>query len=279
MTKLFLDSCNPEETQQVQSVIGSLQGQTTNPSLLIKNPKLQSELTGGKFTESKLLELYKEAVTNISNQIPGGSVSIEVYADKDSTVEELLKQAEEFYTWIPNAHIKFPTTQAGLASAEIFVNQGGRVNMTLVFDQAQALAIHLATINAKKKGDVFVSPFIGRLDDIGQDGLNLVRNIKKMYQQLDSKVEILAASVRTLRHFQESIDMGCDIITAPASTLINYKKGEIYNHPESEIKPTLQLIPYQELQATNWSEININHPLTESGLAKFASDWNGVLIP
>ena len=239
MTKFFLDSCNPDETRKVKSVLGELHGQTTNPSLLVKNPKLQNELTSGKISEQRLLELYREAVIDISSQMPHGSVSIEVYADKDSKASDLLAQAENFYTWIDNAHIKFPTTKAGLEAAQNFVNNGGRVNLTLVFSQAQALAVHLATLNAKKKGDVFVSPFIGRLDDTGLYGMQLVSNIQKMYKNLDSKVEVLAASVRTLRHFQEAITIDCDIITAPMPTLIAYN---YYRHVENMKNQNFTLI-------------------------------------
>jgi transaldolase len=279
MTKFFLDSCNPDETKTVKLALGQLHGQTTNPSLLVKNPKLQNELIAGKFNEQRLLELYKEAVIAIAEQISEGSVSIEVYADHNSTAQELLVQAESFYTWIPNAHIKFPTTKAGLEAAENFVSNGGRVNMTLVFSQAQALAVHLATIKARNKGDVFVSPFIGRLDEIGQNGIQLVSNIQKMYAELDSKVEVLAASVRTLRHFQEAINLNCDIITAPLSTLIAYKKDEIYQpQPDTTFAKSLTPILYQNLATDNWQNIDIKHELTDKGLLKFANDWNGVLL-
>lgn len=279
MTKFFLDSCNPDTTKKVKSVLGNLYGQTTNPSLLVKNPKLQNELVSGKLSEQRLLELYKEAVVAISKQIPEGSVSIEVYADSNSTTSQLLKQAENFYTWIPNAHIKFPTINTGLEAAENFVANGGRVNMTLVFSQAQSLAVHLVTIKAKNKGDVFVSPFIGRLDEIGQNGIELVSNIQKMYAELDSKVEVLAASVRTLRHFQEAIALNCDIITAPSETLIAYKKDEIYQpQPDIAFAQSLASIPYQDLNFSNWQDIDIKHELTDKGLIRFTNDWNGVLL-
>ena len=280
MTKFFLDSCDPAQTAKAIKVLGSLNGQTTNPSLLLKNPKLQGELQSGKISQKRLLELYKEAIIDISKQIPNGSISIEVYADHNSSVTDLLFQAQYFYGWINNAHIKFPTTPVGLEAGRQFVNSGGKVNMTLVFNQEQALAVHLATLNAKNKGDVFVSPFVGRLDDIGLNGMDLVRNVLKMYKELDSKVEVLGASVRTLRHFDECLKCNCDIITAPLSTLEQYQKDKIYNleHDQAFVQ-SLKPIDYLELDYnTDYHNINIQHELTDVGLIKFANDWNSVLL-
>lgn len=279
MTKFFLDSCDPIETKKALTLLKNFHGQTTNPSLLVKNTTLQNELIGGKLSEKRLLELYKQAVTQISKLIPKGSVSIEVYADQNSTVTELLQQAEEFFTWIPNAHIKFPTTKAGLQAAHKFLDIGGRANLTLVFSQQQALAVHLATQNMKNPGDVFVSPFVGRLDDIGQNGIDLVKNIIKMYKALDSKVEVLGASLRTLRHFTDCIELDCDIITAPLSTYEIYKSSMNYQQTSADdVKSKLKTISYLELHETNWETIDISHDLTDKGLQKFVSDWKGVLL-
>jgi transaldolase len=279
MTKFFLDSCDPAQTKKAVALLTKLDGQTTNPSLLVKNPALQNELIGGKLSERRLLELYKNAVTEISKLIPQGSVSIEVYADHESTAKDLLHQAEDFYSWIPNAHIKFPTTKAGLEAAHSFVGVGGRVNMTLVFSQEQALAVHLATQNMKKAGDVFVSPFVGRLDDVGENGIDLVRNVIQMYKKLDSRVEVLGASLRTLRHFTDCVDLDCDIITAPLLTFENYQSSINYQHsPANDVKAKLQPIPYLELNESNWQSVNIHHNLTDAGLNRFVADWKGVLL-
>jgi transaldolase len=284
MTKFFLDSCNPNDTKLAVELLGKLDGQTTNPSLLVKNPNLQNELKNGKISSNRLLELYKQAITEIANQIPQGSVSIEVYADKNSTAKDMLKQAEEFYTWIPNAHIKFPATVAGLEASTEFVGSGGRVNMTLVFSQEQALAVHLATQKAKNKGDVFVSPFVGRLDDIGQNGIDLVSNILKMYKTLDSKVEVLGASLRSNHHLLACISQNCDIVTAPFSTYQEYKDSKKLN-PKGQTsfryKTDLGPIKYKSFDQNgklNVKNLNIQHDLTDKGLDKFASDWNGVLL-
>lgn len=125
-TKIFLDGGDPEETKEIISLLGFLDGQTTNPTLIAKNPEAQARIARGeKFSK----------VEKISSLIPGGSVSVEVYADKSTAAEEMLKQAGEMFSWIPNAHIKFPITSEGLEVAEQFVRAGKRVNMTLCFSQ------------------------------------------------------------------------------------------------------------------------------------------------
>src|SRR3989344_4842731 len=102
-------------------------------------------------------------------------------------------QGKEMFSWIPNAHVKYPTTKAGLEAAHRSIQEGMRVNMTLVFTQEQAAAVYAATKGAKR-GDVFVSPFIGRLDDRGENGMDLIKNIIKMYRGGDGHVLILGAS-------------------------------------------------------------------------------------
>ncbi len=97
------------------------------------------------------------------------------------------------FSWIPNAHVKFPTSREGLEAAGRAVKEGLRVNMTLCFTQEQAAAVYSATAGAKK-GDVFISPFIGRLDDRGENGMDLIENIQKMYGTGDGHVEVLTAS-------------------------------------------------------------------------------------
>ena len=109
-TKIFLDSGDPQETREALSVLGFLDGQTTNPSLIAKNPNA----IGKKFSAAEVLNFYENVVKEVSSLIPQGSVSVEVYADKDTSSEEMLDQAKEFYGWIPNAHIKYPTITEGL---------------------------------------------------------------------------------------------------------------------------------------------------------------------
>jgi transaldolase len=294
ITKFFLDSCDPLQTiEAIESLhkIGRiLDGQTTNPSLLVKNPLLQMQLHGGKINENELLEFYKQEIKAISNLIPDGSVSVEVYADESSTKEDLLRQANEFYTWIPNAHVKFPTIKAGLEAAEIFVNQGGRVNMTLVFSQEQALAVHIATKNMKNPGDVLLSPFVGRFDDIGLNGTDFIANVMQMYREFDSKVSVLSASLRNLNHLEKCIELGSTLTTGPLSIYQEYATkilaGEENNRQleqserSSVAEEILQPIPYKnlDLSVNNWKSLNIQHDLTDKGLAKFVADWKSVLL-
>ena len=199
--------------------LGFLDGQTTNPTLISKNPEARRKLEQGKkFTPRETLAFYRGVVNTISGLIPGGSVSIEVYADASTPAEEMLKQGREMFDWIPNAHIKFPTSREGLKAAQQAVKEGLRVNMTLVFSQEQAAAVDVATKGARKS-QVFLSPFIGRLDDRGENGMDLIANIIRMYRKGDGHVEVLTASVRNLDHFLYALKLGSDIITAPYDIL------------------------------------------------------------
>lgn len=280
LSKIFLDSSDPKETQTILDKIGFLDGQTTNPSLVVKNPEVQKKLaTGQKFSTAELLDFYKNTVQEISKLIPRGSVSIEVYADKNSTKEDLLKQAQEMYFWIPNAHIKFPTIKPGLEAASEFVKEGGRVNMTLCFNQAQAAAVYSATHGAKK-GDVFYSSFVGRLFDNGINGIAQLANVIKMYENSDGHVEVLAASFRNFEQFFASIALKSDIITTPYALLLEWAdKGLLL--PDANYKFTSDQTKspeYENYDLTNsWQNFDISHHLTDQGLERFAADWNNIL--
>jgi transaldolase len=298
--KIFLDSGDPADTQKALDMLGFLDGQTTNPSLVAKNPEIQQRIADGqKFTENDLLTFYEQVIQDISKLIPNGSVSIEVYADSNSTKEDLLKQAEQMYQWIPNAHIKLPTTKTGLEAGEQFVKDGGRVNMTLVFTQNQALAVHKMAGDCKA-GQVFVSPFLGRLDDIGINGMDLIENILDMYQIIDSKVQVLGASTRNLDHILGSIALGVDILTLPLKLINQWIEASSKIEVEQNIEgqKLVQLVlpdDDYEYKAENLSVIapteivtdgtlddilqnlDITHELTDKGLAKFASDWLGLI--
>jgi transaldolase len=279
-TKIFLDSGDPQETKEVIKLLGFLDGQTTNPTLISKNPKAKEKLDKGeKFTKEEILSFYKEIVTKISNLIPNDSVSIEVYSDKNSTSGEMIRQGIEMFSWIPNAHIKFPITNEGLIAAQYAVKEKMRVNMTLCFSQEQAAAVYGATYNAKK-GDVFISPFVGRLDDKEENGMDIIKNIIRMYKSSDHHVEVLTASVRSMDHFLFALNLGSDIITAPFKVLKEWgEKGmpmpdENFNYDTLNLKP----IPYQEINLNKpWQGYNIKHELTDIGIEKFSTDWNHLL--
>jgi len=279
-TKIFLDSGSAEGTREILKLIGFLDGQTTNPTYFAKSPEVQKRLEEkGKFTKQDLLDKYKDTVRKISEMIPDGSVSIEVYADKNTKAEEMLVQAKEMYKWIPNAHIKFPTIPEGLKAAHEAVVLGIRVNMTIVFQQEQAAAVYAATKGAAP-GQVFVSPFIGRHYDNGDDGIEFVKNIIHMYKQGDGHVEVLAASLRSLHQFYVCVHMGVDIITAGKKWIEAWHEDGLKVPSDTfQYKPeNLKSIPYQELSLNKpFDTYDLDHPLAASALDQFADDWNNLI--
>lgn len=273
MTQIFLDSGNPQDTQKALELLGSLDGQTTNPSLIAKSPKIQDAQKD--LQEEGLLLLYKEIVSEIRNILgPKKSISIEVYADSETTSEKMIEQASVMNEWISDVHIKLPITEAGLKTANYLVNKGFNVNMTLCFSQEQALAVHYATLGAQP-GQVFISPFIGRLDDIGQQGTDLIKNILFQYESIESHVSVLAASIRSVDHLAFVINHGCDIATVPLKVISDWSSRDFtleYHLPEN-----LAPISYQDIELNkNWSEYIIYHELTEQGLLKFSEDWKSI---
>jgi len=279
-TRIFLDGGDPAETREISNLMGFLDGQTTNPTLISKNPKARQRLERGeKFSKEEILNFYHNVVEEISTLIPQGSISVEVYADLSTSAEEMLRQGEDMFSWIPNAQIKFPTSKEGLKAAEQAIKKGMRINMTLCFSQKQAAAVHAATQGAKK-GDVYVSPFIGRLDDIGENGMDLIAQIIKMYQKGDGHVEVLTASVRNIDHLLYALKLGSDIITAPFKVLKEWVErgvpipGDDYVYNPKGLKP----IPYKNVDLKkNWQEYDIYHELTDKGMERFSADWNNLV--
>lgn len=279
-TKIFLDSGDPAETKAIIDLLGFLDGQTTNPTLVAQNPYAKQRFEKGeKFSAAEIKEFYKQVVGEISVLIPTGSVSVEVYADALSTADQLFDQGQEMFAWIPNAHIKYPVNAAGLAAANRSIAAGHRVNMTLCFTQEQAAAVFAATKGAKP-GDVFVSPFIGRLDDIGTCGIDLVSNIIIMYQSSDHHTAVLAASVRHMEHFMQLIANGADIITAPFKILQEWGEAGKPLPPENQtyVASGLENIPYETIDLERpWTDFDLSHELTDKGLERFSSDWNSLI--
>ncbi|MDA8078289.1 MAG: hypothetical protein M0Z79_05055 [Nitrospiraceae bacterium] len=278
--RIFLDGGDPHETQQALALLGFLDGQTTNPTLIAKNPQAKKLLERGeKFTKEEILNFYHFVVRELSALMPLGAISIEVYADPATTADDMLLQAEKMFSWIPNAHIKFPSSAEGLKAAEQAVKRGMRINMTLCFTQEQAAAVYAATRGAKK-GDVFVSPFVGRLDDRGEDGMQLIANIMRMYGQGDSHVETLTASVRNLGHLLRGLQLGSDILTAPFNVLKEWADqglpvpDEGYVYDPKGLAP----IPYKDVPLTlNWNQYHLEHDLTVKGMERFSQDWNALI--
>lgn len=279
-TKIFLDSGDPQETREAISLLGFLDGQTTNPSLVAKNPAVREKFARGeKFSREEIFYFYRKVVQEISGLIPDGSVSVEVYSDANTSAGEMFDKGKEMFDWVPNAHIKFPITEEGLAAAERAIWEGLRVNMTLCFSESQAAAVYAATRGAMR-GDIFISPFIGRLDDIKENGMDLIKNIVRLYGESDGHVEILAASIRNIDHFLESIQIGADIITAPLKVLKEWSEGGFVLPEENfTYNPKgLKNIPYRGFDlGHNWQSYDVKHDLTDKGVERFAADWNALL--
>lgn len=279
-TKIFLDGGDPDEAREIIKIMGFLDGQTTNPTLISKNPKARERLKKGElFSEEEIINFYRNVVKEISSIIPQGSISIEVYTVTTTKAEQMLKQGREMFSWIPNAHIKFPLSKEGLKAAELAVREGIRVNMTLCFSQEQAAAVYAATLGAKR-GNVFVSPFIGRLDDRGENGMDIISNIIKMYKKGDGHVMVLTASVRKIEHLLCALKFGSDIVTVPFKVLKEWAEmglpvpGSDYVYNPKGLKS----IPYKNIVLTKkWQEYDISHDLTIKGIEKFSSDWDSLI--
>src|SRR5690606_11229060 len=180
-SEIFIDGGNSQETQAASTLLKTLHpdwqrgidGQTTNPTLVAKNPEIQAYLRSGKkLTQTEALREYRKIVESIAI-VTSGPISIQVIADQSTKADEMLTQARQYREWIPNGVVKFPCTGEGLTAAEIFC-QEFPVNITLNFTQSQAAAVYQATRNTKFR--VFISPFVGRLDDVGKNGMNLIEN-------------------------------------------------------------------------------------------------------
>ena len=208
--KFFADTADIAEIRELASA-GLLDGVTTNPSLVKKSGR-------------DFIEVVQEIAGIVK-----GPVSAEVVAtDHDA----MMREAERLRKIADNVAIKVPLTPDGLKTCRALSGEGTRVNVTLCFSANQALL-------AAKAGASFISPFVGRLDDIGQSGMELIADIRLIYDNYDFATEILVASVRSPIHILESAKIGADVVTAPPSVIWQLFK----------------------------------HPLTDAGLASFLKDW------
>jgi len=212
--KFFIDTANLAQIKEAQQ-LGVLDGVTTNPSLMAKEG-----ITG----VDNILKLYVD-ICNISD----GDVSAEVIA---TDYEGMIKEGEELAELHERIVVKLPMTKNGVKACKYFSDRGIKTNVTLVFSAGQALL-------AAKAGATFVSPFICRLDDISTDGLNLIQEIREIYDNYGYETEILAASVRHTMHIVNCAKIGADVITGPLSAI----------------------------------EGLLKHPLTDLGLAQFLADY------
>lgn len=273
-SKIFIDGGVPTETKQAKELLGYLDGQTTNPTLIAKNLASQGQPLRG-LQEEDALEEYRRIVQKMNRIIPDGSISIQVFADKNTKAEEMLLQARARNKWIPNASIKFPCTTEGLKAAEIACKEMA-INITLVFSQSQAAAVYEATHGAKFP--VFVSPFVGRLDDKGENGMDVIKSIIRLYENGDHHVEVLTASMRNIEHIYYALQLKSDILTIPFGVFKEWADGgfqlpdESYQYKSENLKQ----IPYREdvTLGKNWQEYDLHHELTDSGVERFFSDWS-----
>lgn len=283
-TRILVDGGDPEETALIKNLLGFVDGQTTNPSLIAKNPEVQQRIAAGhKLDPEEEKQEYKKIVQRISPLVGDAGVSIEVFADLDITAEEMLSQGREMFGWIPNAYIKYPCTHEGLRAVETSVSEGIRVNVTLCFSQQQAAAVYAASKGTKEP--VYVSPFIGRLDDRGENGMDVVKNIKRMFEKSDGHVLVLAASIRHLEHLLYSLALRVELATVPAKVLRQWAErskampetGYVYK-PVGDKGQSLKPIAYEEIDLNRpWDSYMIDHPLTTKGIQKFVEDYRSTL--
>lgn len=212
--RIFLDTANIEQIRQAAK-LGVISGVTTNPSLVAQTGRSD----------------YKTLVQEIRKLVPG-PISAEVLSQD---TESIIKEAREVSSWAPEVNVKIPVTPSGLEAISQLSKEGIKVNMTLCFSVNQALLGALA-------GATFVSPFVGRLDDAGHDGMQLVADIVEVFTYYDFPTQVIAASIRHPLHCVAAAKAGAHIATVPYGVLMQM----------------------------------IQHPLTTAGIARFAEDWRKV---
>ena len=211
--KIFIDTANIEQIKEAQS-LGLLDGVTTNPTLIARENK--------DFTS-----LIKEICSIVDGPISAEAVSL--------TADEIIKEARQLAKIHKNIVVKIPLIKEGLKAVGVVSKEGIKTNLTLCFSANQALL-------AAKAGATYLSPFVGRLDDIGHIGMDLIREIKLIYNNYGYKTQIIVASIRNPLHVLEAAKIGADVATIPYDILLNL----------------------------------IKHPLTDIGVERFLKDWEKV---
>lgn len=211
--KFFIDTANLEQIKEAQN-LGILDGVTTNPSLMAKEG----------INGNEAIRNHYKAICELVD----GDISAEVLS---TTFEEMIKEGEELASIHPNIVVKIPMTKDGIKAIKYFSKKGIKTNCTLIFSPGQALL-------AAKAGATYVSPFLGRLDDISTDGLALIEDIRIIFDNYGYDTEILAASIRHSMHIINCAKIGADVITSPLAPILSLLK----------------------------------HPLTDNGLAQFIAD-------
>jgi transaldolase len=283
-SKIFIDGGVPGETKEANLLFQAkfsknIDGQTTNPTLIAKNLASvnSQQSTNNKLDENQALEEYKRIVREMGGMIPKGSVSIQVFANQETLADEMIMQARARRQWIPNSSIKVPCTSEGLKAANVLCREMP-VNITLVFSQSQAAAVYEATKGAGYP--VFISPFVGRLDDRGENGMDVIKNILKMFETGDGHVEVLTASTRNIEHVKYALFLKSDIITIPFKVFKNWAEVG-FELPQANYKyevSNMKEIPYQNdvVLGKNWQTYDMHHDLTDKGILAFWNDWTGL---
>ena len=212
--KFFIDTANLDQIREAKD-LGILDGVTTNPSLMAKE---------GIVGKEAIMNHYKTIC-----EIVDGDISAEVLS---TTYEEMIKEGEELAAIHPNIVVKIPMIKDGIKALKYFTDKGIKTNCTLIFSAGQALL-------AAKAGATYVSPFLGRLDDVSTDGLRLIDEIRQIYDNDGFETQILAASVRHTMHVINCAKIGADVMTGPLSSITGLLK----------------------------------HPLTDIGIAQFITDY------
>jgi transaldolase len=273
-TKILVDGGDPGETLRMRGLLGYVDGQTTNPSLIASNPGIKLLLAAGNRLSARAqLDEYKKIVEATSPLVGDAGISIEVFSDLKTTAEEMLAQGKEMYKWAPNAYIKYPCTTEGLKAVQASVELNMRVNVTLCFSQQQAAAVYAATRGSRTP--VYVSLFLGRLDDVGQNGLDLVKNVKRMFARGDGHALVLAASIRTVDQLLCCFHEEAELATVPVKVLDAWaKEGVPLPGNDFECISTGQPIAFEELNLERpWQAFDIDHELTRKGLERFVADY------
>jgi len=277
-TKILVDGGDPQETVRVKQLLGFVDGQTTNPSLIARNPHIRELIASGhKLSSREEMDEYKRIVETISPLVGDAGVSIEVFSDQNTLAQEMFSQGKEMYSWIPNAYVKYPCTAEGLRAVQMSVKQGIRVNITLCFSQQQAAAVYAATKGTKEPA--YVSPFVGRLDDIGQNGMDVVKNIKRMYAKGDGHVLVLAASIRSLEHLLYCFALEAELATVPAK-ILDLWASQNFAVPDEKFgyRAPGKPIPFEDIDLEQpWESFNIQHELTRKGIENFVADYRATL--
>ncbi len=297
MTRFILDSGDSDEYRKISSLAkekgSELWGGTTNPSLIAK------KLEGQRVTADEAILHQKEIILELASIVPG-AVSAEVYADMNTSFMQMIEQGRDIATWHERVVVKLPTTIEGFKARTVLRREGIPTNNTLVFSQEQIFAICLHEEIIQRETPIknpwppFISPFVGRLDDLHFDGMNLIEDGMMIKKIFNTKLWMLEASVRIIEDLKKGIQLNSELITAPANVYEEWfqlSEDERKAVSSKDHESSLQSIPRWQspialltiqtieefMELLQSGTLNINHPLTDKGILKFNEDWAKIL--